>query len=116
MTRNAFTSFTAVALLVVGLTACTTTAKPPASDVLAGTWYQNGSQTDLIWDFNADGTVAVRKWDGPGVQRGIYRHLQDNHVAIDFGGDEVSVVQINVNGKQMTMINPGGARTVLQRN
>ena len=115
MMRNIFTSFAAVALLVVGLTACSTTVKPLA-DALTGTWYQNGGPTDLIWDFHADGTIAVHKWDGPDVQRGIYRHLQDNHVALDFGGDEVSVVQISVNGKEMTMINPAGTRTVLQRN
>ncbi len=118
MTRNAFTRFTAVALLVVGLTACTTTAKLPPSDVLAGTWYQNekGDQAGLIWDFHADGTVAVHTWSSTSVQHGIYRHLQDDRVAIDFGSDEVSVVQINVNGKAMTMVNPGGARTVLERN
>jgi hypothetical protein len=114
MSRNAFTSLVAAAALAIGLAACSSVK--PAPDVLTGTWYQNGGQLDLIWDFHTDGTVAVHAWNGTGVQRGIYRHLQDNRVALDFGTGAASVVQINVTGKEMTMLNPGGARTVLKRN
>lgn len=72
MTRNACTSFAVLTALFLCLTACTTTVKP-AADILTGTWYQNGSQTDLIWDFHADGTVAVHTWGEP---EHTTRHLQ----------------------------------------
>jgi hypothetical protein len=113
MIKSRFRTVLALALLAVALVACHTV--PPPTDSLTGTWYQNGGPIDLIWEFTADGTVTVHAWSGPGIQHGIYRHLQANRVALDFGGDAVSVVQITVAGREMTMINPNGTRTALNR-
>ena len=102
-----------IALALV-LTACTG-VKPAASDNLAGTWYQNGGGGDLIWEFHTDGTVVVHSWTATSRQVGIYRHLNGDHVALDFGGDAASVVDITVAGNRMMMTNPNNTRTMLEK-
>lgn len=113
MTKHPFRIFAAVAVLALCLTACRT-SKPP-TDPMVGTWSQNSGRGDLIWDFHPDGTVSVHSWTRTGLQAGVYRHLQDDRVALDFGSDVVSIVQVQISGKQMTMAYPSGTRTVLQK-
>ncbi len=115
MTRSSLKLFCIMVVLALILPACTSIK--PANNDLTGTWYQNGtSGTDVIWEFQPDGTVSVRSWTGTGRQSGIYRKLKGNRVAPDFGGNAVSIVSIMVADKRMVMMPyPDGAQTILEK-
>ena len=94
---------------------CACASPSHSQDELVGNWSQKVGANELTWQFKPDGTLDVLARNGKIANTGVYRRLAGNRVALDFGPNLNSIVNLAILGNQLLITNPKGEVTTLMR-